>query len=921
MSAFTSPVVLIGRATEVQHLRDVVLDVGNGGGAVVVRGDPGIGKSALLATLRDDAAARGMRILTTIGVESETHLPFAGLHRLLSPVLDAVDELPAPQREALLAAFGMTDAVAPDLFLIALAALNLVAEAATPAPVLLLIEDAHWLDRPSTDVLAFIARRIEAEPVALVAAMRDGSPGALDAGSGLPELLLQRLDRVAAAALLDAQAPDLRSDVRERLLDEAAGNPLALVELPLTASGFGVGALPAWLPMTTRLEQAFAARLSALPAGTRELLLVAALNDGELLVETLAAGAIVTGGRPSVVDLGPAAEAGLVQVTDERLLFRHSLLRSAIHHGASMSQRHRVHAAMAVVLADEDRVAWHRAAASTGPDEDVAAALEAAAARAQRRGGIEAAVAALERAARLSADPSRRTVRLLRAAGHAAELGRRDTVLGLMRQVEPLQLSVLQRGQAAWIQDAFEDGIRDVAEGTRSLVGLAERVTDEGGADLALQLLWAAALRCFFSEPGPEVRRSVVAAAARVRVDEHDARLLAILGFASPVECGAVVLGRLPRSIAGQDGDARSARLLGNAAMSVGAFDVSMAMHAKAVAGLRAEGRLGLLARALSAQAWSGLHLVDLGVSVPAVEEGLRLARETSQPNLHALATAHAATIAALRGDHEGAERLAAEAERAGAPTGARSVLAVVQFARGLCALGEGRHSDALDHLLRMQDPADPAYHVSRRCFAVAGLAEAAVHSGRPESVSRVMETMEGVAGTTPSPSLQIGLRYARAVLADDAHAEHLFGLALGADLTRWPFPRAQAQLAYGSWLRRRRRTAESRAPLRAARETFDALGTIAWGERARQELRASGETSRRRTPEALDRLTPQELQIARMVAEGLTNREIGERLYLSHRTVGSHLHRIFPKLGITSRAALGAAVSSGAVTDGDTVM
>jgi ATP/maltotriose-dependent transcriptional regulator MalT len=304
--------------------------------------------------------------------------------------------------------------------------------------------------------------------------------------------------------------------------------------------------------------------------------------------------------------------------------------------------------------------------------------------------------------------------------------------------------------------------------------------------------------------------------------------------------------------------------------------------------------------------------LADLSVAIPASEEASRLARETTQPFLHAMVRASEAEIAALRGDYDRADALASQAEQMSLAAGARPVLATVQVARGLAALGDGRYGDAYAHLRRMHDPADPAFQVALRCYAVAELAEAAARSGHTEAIRGVMEGLEALAATTSSPALHVGLRYARAVLADDAEAEELFESALGADLTRWSFVRARTQLAFGEWLRRQRRAVESRGHLRAARETFDALGTIPWSHRARQELRAAGEVSPHRSPDARDQLTAHELHIAQLAAEGLTNRQIGQRLYLSHRTVSTHLHRIFPKLGITSRSALGAALRPG---------
>ena len=438
-----------------------------------------------------------------------------------------------------------------------------------------------------------------------------------------------------------------------------------------------------------------------------------------------------------------------------------------------------------------------------------------------------------------------------------------------------------------------------------SLAAIADRAGVDGDNDLALKFLYGAGLRCWWAEPGQVAREHVVAAAERLKVDEQDPRLLVILAFAAPIGRGSAVIDRLSRLEPDMGGDPGATRLVGNAAMAVEAFDMAARSLAASAAALRAQGRLGLLARALALQAWSAAHLADLGVAIPAAEEGRLLAQETNQPLITATAQAVQALLAALRGDQEATAALAAQAEQVAVPIGASAVLAAAQLARGLAALGGGRPADALGHLRRLHDPCDPAYHAAIRCFTVADLADAARRSGDPDSIRELVEEMETAAGLTPSPLLHAGLRYARALLADDADAGALFETALRSDLSTWPFLRARIGLSDGEWLHQQRHDTASRVPLRAARETFDALGIIPWSERARQQLRATGETSRPRTPEARDQLTPQELQIAQMAAEGMSNREIAQMIYLSHRTVSSHLYRAFPKLGITSRTEL----------------
>jgi DNA-binding CsgD family transcriptional regulator len=903
--AIAATAQLVGRESELRLIDGLLDHVHDRGSALVVSGEPGIGKSTLLEAARARARELQLSVLKATGVQSEALLAFAGLHQLLQPVLGNIDELAGPQRDALLAAFGMTEVSAPDPFLTALAALDLLSEAAAKTPLLVIAEDAQWLDRSTADVLAFVARRLEYEPIVLLAAIREGFDSPLEQ-AGLAPLNLEPLDPDAAGALLDSSAPDAPPAVRQRVLDEAAGNPLALVELPASFGQLdGRARPPAWLPLTTRLARAFAARLHDLPATTRTALLVAALNDSPSLSEVLAASALLIGPELKIDALLPAVSARLAQLDDTEITFRHPLMRAAIAQQASISQRHAAHSALADVLADQpERRLWHRAASVIGPDEPVAAELEAASERAGRRGATAISVAALERAAKLG-DTSHRVGRLLRAAELGFEMGRRELVLGLLQEASRLDLGALERAKITWIREGFTDGVPGDPAQARSLAAIADQAAAEGDNDLALKLLNRAALRCWWSDLGEPAQNDVLAAAERLDVDASDPRLLAVLAFAAPISRGSAVIDRLSTLAPASVVESGAARLLGTAATAVGAFEPAAGLLATSVAGLRVQGRLGLLARALTLQAWSAAQLADLNVGIPAAEEAVRLARETTQPVILATAQATQAMFAALGGEEDGAETLAAEVEQVCVPIGASAPLAAVQIARGLAALGARRYTDALEHLRRLYDPSEMSYHVAIRCFAIAELAEAALHAEQRDAVRPNVEEMEAVAKQTASPALHAGLAYTRALMAADADAEPLFQAALQSGIGPSPFLRGRAQLAYGEWLRQRKRSAESRAPLRAARELFDALGTTQWSERARQQLRATGETSRRRVPEARDQLTPQELQITQLAATGLTNREIGQMLYLSPRTISSHLYRTFPKLGITSRAEL----------------
>jgi DNA-binding CsgD family transcriptional regulator len=907
----TAPRGLYGRERELAVLNGMVDDLDGGvGGALVVRGQPGVGKSALLAAVRERAKDHGIQLLSAVGVQSEAHLPFAGLHLLLWPVLHLAEELPPHHRGALRAAFGEPNDTAPELYLIAFASLELISEAAESSPLLLIVDDAQWLDQPSCAALAFVARRLQADPTAILIALRDGGDQPF-VDSGLPELRIEGLNEEAAAALLDARAPHLPPGLSERLLEQAAGNPLALVELPkvLRAEHLSEGALvPSRLPLTARLEQAFAMQQSELPRVTRSLILVASADDSDLLAEMLDAAAILEGVEITVDALGPAVRAGLLRIEGTRLRFRHPLVRAAIYQAASAARRQAAHSALSEVLAGQpDRRAWHRAASSLGPDEAVAAELDDAAARAERRGALAVAISADERAAELSEVPARRGRRLLRAAEMAFELGRHEAGLAFLRAAEPLDLEVEERTRLSWLREVHSGADWSRAPRVDSLVELAERMRVNGHVDLALKLLVRAAQRCWWESPDQATRAAVIAAAERIPVAEEEPALLAILAYADPVKRAAIVIDRITRMTPDAP-DPVALYLVGSAAGAVWAYDLSLRFLDAAVDGLRAQGRLGLLAQALTAQAWAAVHLAREPLAVSAAEEACRLAEETGQPASAAAAKLAQATIAGERGDFEGAETLARQAEAVLLPMGAISLLALGQFVRGRAAVAHQRYPEGLEHHRRTLDPTDPAYHPFVGAWGLSDLVEAAAHSGGDNAAKAYLEKLECLAQATSGSLLRATVGYARPMVAGDEDAEALYRTALERDLANWPCYRGRMLLWYGRWLRRQRRVAESRAPLRAAREVFDALAFPTLAERAREELRAAGETSRRRDPDAWDRLTPQELRIARLAAEGLSNREIGQRLYISHRTVGYHLHRIFPKLGITSRGQLRAA-------------
>ena len=903
---------LLGRDLELARIESILEGARSHGEALVVTGEAGIGKSALLDFACKLAEQNGLRVLAAAGVQSETQLSYAGLHQLLQPLLAGLALLPVRLREALLTAFGMTRSEVADRFLTALAALELFANAAHEQPLLVVVEDAHWLDAPTVEALGFIARRIGSEPIILLAAARNGYPNPLT-DAHLPQLELPALDAAASAALLDRRSPDLMPRVRDRILTAAAGNPLALVELPTgLPSPPDASVTPEQLPLSERLQRAFTARVADLPVATRLLLLVAAANDTDSIAEALRAVSALRTGEVSTECLEPAAAAGLVLLDLNGLRFRHPLVRSAVYQTAALSERRRVHHALADTLVGyPDRRAWHLAASAVAPEESIAEEIMHAAQRAEARGGMAVAVDAFARSAQLSVDPDRRARRLLHAADLALQIGATGRTQTLLADVEINRLNHSERAQVELLRTATEPLTPGDPISVLRLVSAGEQLAANGDVDLSLRFLEAAATQANLADPGKTARAAVSAAALRANMPTDDPRILAILAFAEPEEHGALIIARAARVSAGR-ADPESAALLGAALNVVGAFDVSSTFLAAAVAGLRDQGRLGRLPLVLTHQAWTGINTMKLNVAVPAAAEAMRLADDLGQPLWRAAAQTAVAMLAALHGDYDIAHTQIRQAEEIALPSHASSMLSGIRLTRGVTALAAGQYDIAYDQLRRLLDRRDPSFHHFQSLWGVGDFAESALHSGHVQAGRALMAELEPLAATVRSPWLQVGLLYARPLLAADEHVETLFEEGLAADLSRWPAYQARLLLQYGIWLRRQRRASDSRSPLRAARDALDALGIVGWAARARQELRASGEPSTERKPEAWSLLSPQELQIAQMAAQGMSNREIGQRLFLSHRTIGSHLYRLFPKLGVTSRAQLSTVIGPG---------
>ena len=881
-------------------------------GVLVIRGEAGVGKSALL----EDARERGsdMRVLSCAGVEAESALPFAALHQLLRPVLRHLEKVPPHQADALRGALGLAAARGDDRFLVYLAVLSLLAEAAEQRPLLCLVDDAHWLDDASADALVFVARRLDAEGIVLLFAAREGEAREFDAPE-LAELRLAGLDADAAAALLDRHAGNsLSPETRARLIEATGGHPLALLELPSTLSeaqlaGFEPLLTP--LPVSARLERAFLARVRELPEETQRLLLVAATDDtGELSTVLRGAARLDVGAEA----LDAAEEAGLATLRGTVLELRHPLVRSAVYQGAPLSKRQAVHRALASVLegeAEADRRAWHRAAASVGPDPAVVEELEQAAVRARRRSGFVAASLAYERAAALTLDENE-CARLLTAAAESAWFGGRlERTRMLLERARPLASEPLQRADIDRYLGLVELTGGVPAEACRLLVRSAAAVASVDG-ERALQLLNLASVAAFYAD---DVAAAVTIAALAREVDVEDAPFARAL-VELLVGLGAHYAGDLPRAAASLrsalsfeaelEGDALDARRVallfgGRAAFYLGDDEAARRSAQLAADQMRAEGALGLLTpilpRLVHAEMWAG--------SWPAASanarEGLRLAREIGQFDLVAYQLVLLALIAAHRGEEDECRSLAAQGHELASARRLMVVASLANWALALLELELGRTEEAF--LRASEISTTPAV------LSMAGLdrIEAAVRAGEVATAHDWLAYYESWAECAGAAWVRAVAFHGRALLADnEEESERLFEAALDmhAQAAR-PFECARTELAFGEFLRRVRRPRDAREHLRAALDGFEALGAELWAERARVELRASGQTARRRVADTRDQLTEQELQIAHFVAQGLSNREVAAQLFLSPRTIAAHLRNIFRKLGISSRTEL----------------
>jgi DNA-binding CsgD family transcriptional regulator len=900
---------LVGRSSECEQLDGLLADIrAQHSRVLVIRGEPGIGKSALLDHL--EATSSGCRVIRAAGVESEMELAFAGLHQLCAPLLELVDQIPDPQRQALHTAFGLAAGEAADRFLVGLAVLSLLAAAAEEQPLVCIVDDVQWLDEVSAQTLAFVARRLLAEAVALVFAVRQ--PTELRVLDGLPDRVLDGLRNPDARVLLDmARVGRLDEGVRDRILEETRGNPLALLELPrgMSAAELAGGfALPVSRPLAGQIEETFMRRVERLPDATRRLLLVAAAEPlGD--VGLLHGAAARLGIRPEAIV--PAQDDGLIEV-GVRVRFRHPLVRAAAYRAASTADRRGVHEALAEATAEEDpdRQAWHRAHAAMGPDEGVAQDLERSAERAKSRGGYAAAAAFLERALALTTDLAHRATRAIAAAEAKFEAAAFDSAEELLAAVEIGPLDDLQRARAGRLraQIVYE---RQRGEGdARRLLDAAQRLTgldDDLARETYLEALGAA---IFAGQLGVHPSLREVAELARSAPPSAQPPLprdlmldgIALRFSAGYVEAVADLKGAIQACrLQAQTGGIGCTRWFWLAWLIAGELWDDAAQHelaTMAVAVLREAGALAQLPHALIYSATAHIFGGELDTAEALIAESSALTAITGKAPLRFAD----AVLVGWRGNEEAAVELMTWAVDNATERGEGRAVSAVGYVLSVLYNGLARYDEALAGVA----PAIDHDHLLVRNLALPELIEAAARSGSTETAIDALAELERRA-TASGTDWALGLlARSRALVSDGDAAEACYLEAIERlSRSRAVLDLARAHLVYGEWLRRENRRTDARDHLRPAYDTFVRSGVQAFAERARRELVATGE----RTAEHPDApglgLTPQESQIAALAAAGRTNPEIGSELFISPRTVEYHLSKVFSKLGVSSRREL----------------
>ncbi|HWD61866.1 MAG TPA: AAA family ATPase [Humibacter sp.] len=890
---------LVGRQDELHRIDELIRRLPQTGGSLVLRGEAGIGKTTLGTEAVRRAVARGVAVISVTGTESEAAVPYAALQEILHPFAERMRHMRERPRAVLERAFGLLEGDTPDVFAVAMAALELLGDISAERGLLAFVDDAQWIDGSTARVFGFLARRVASDPLVLLIALRDGHPSAI-LNADLDTLSLAPLAAAESQQLLSTFRPELGTVASAHVLDLAAGNPLALLELSGDAD-------PTLSTETIgdKVHATFLARLSGASRTARGVLLVAALDDGDDLAELQRASSEF-GVHPADFDaaVDDAVEARALNVRGDRFAFRHPLVRSAIVSAATGAERRAAHTALASTLGpDGDRGIWHRAASVTGTDAVAADRLDGAATRAAAQGNLSVAHRAWTVAARLSpefADTARRT---LRAAEAAVELGRPDVAGAAIVDIRADSLTVTDAARLALL-DVQLTPYAQTSAALTILVDHGRRVLAAGDVDLAIDLALTIGENLDAAGNG-EVSEFVGLVAARL--DDGDPRRLVVLATTDP----APYLARITEAVMAVDPAhmTKSAELLIRVRSNVDADPALATMQRRLLDLYRTRGQLRSIAFLQPIHTWNEITLANWQEALRSSAEGSRLATEIGIPRWGTGTLIGEAFVYATRGDEAKALPLIEESERGAVMAGAHNVLTGIQLTKGVNHLAKGRYEEAFAAFRRPFDPSDPSHHPVQSGWMLGDLAETAAHLGRIDEI-RYLYARDASAPTSPWQAM--AELYAQPFLAaEDVAVEDAFEQALAGDVGAWPTYRVRMLLEYGSWLRRRRRIGEARDRLRAGKELADALAMRPWSERARTELRAAGEETSQRRPSVWESLSPQELQVAELAARGLSNREIGERLFLSHRTVGSHLYRIFPKLGLTNRAQLASALAA----------
>ncbi|PYI65177.1 hypothetical protein CVV68_19375 [Arthrobacter livingstonensis] len=891
---------LVGRNLELLRARRLVEQLPARGQVLVVVGEAGIGKTALVNATAEHAVASGCRVVKVTATELESPLPYAALQQILHALPRRLDSMRARPRDVLERAVGLAEGETPDAFAVGVALLEALTDVAPEVGLLLIVDDAQWLDESTARVLAFAARRLDHDPAAVLFAVRIGHESAV-LKAGFDVIEIEPLSDTHALDLLRLDRPDLSNIEQARVRISSGGNPLALLELPPNHDGGGA-------PLAARLRSAFIARLRGVTALTGDLLLAAALDDSDAVRDLRAVAATLgLDAEAFQAALSELSNRRTIDVKGTQFSFRHPLIRAAIVSESDDEARRKSHSVLAMAFTtDPERAVWHEAANATDPDESLASRMEQTAERMERRGSAITTVQAWSAAVRLSVDPILRARRTIRLAESSLRAGLVVTALESLKSVDMNAVNNVERARWALVR-LNADRHTAAPQELQDLVADAGRLLVAGETELAISLHLT--IEENLDAGGHDTRSHLSALAENIvaRLPEGDIRGLVVLAATDRAAYGDDIAHAM--LALNNEEFSENAELLTRLPPNVDAQPAIARVQRRMIDTYRERGQLRAIANLQPTHAWVEIALADWPEALRATEEGTRLATELGYPRWATGTLIGAAFISAVRGDHAAADAMIEESERGAMASGANNVLTGIQLTKGVNYIAQSRYDEAFTALRRSFDPLDPSHHPIQSGWCLGDLAEAAAHLGRVDDVRRLFIRAPNVSTT---PWQKMAELYAAPFLAEVPDTvDKAFRDALTGIVRDWPLYRVRLLIEHGAWLRRQRRIPEARDRLREARDLADALTMRPWSEKARSELRATGTESAPAETHSWESLSPQELEVAHLASSGLSNREIGERLFLSHRTVGSHLYRIFPKLGISNRAQLATVLRS----------